>query len=750
MANSARIDELLKKFDENPKRYFAPLANEYRKAGDVDQAIALCREHLAQQPGHMSGHVVYGQALYEKGELDEARQVFETALALDPENLIALRHLGDIARDRHDLGTARMWYQRVLDSDPRNEEIVAQLATLPDGLGSPPAEGTPTGAEAPATEPAIEAAAEPTSEPAIKPAIEPAIEPLGEPALPPLDGALVGEGARPASATADESVPGALAASEAPSAAAEMRPEPLELESTAFAPAAPSASAPPATEPGPVTEPAREFDIGNFGGVEPTAVELSGAEAGSAQLSGFESHDFLAPASSAPAPDDLGLEPAEFVPPPRDTESEAAELGSRDADLISGFGDLSAVAYTEPSAATESAPSPPSGPEQPEPELLAATAASAIDARGHDAIAGDASADDAALAQAPSETPGAFVTETMAELYLQQGFRREALEVYRQLHAQNPHDGALQVRVERLEAELREAGGSDADGAPAPRETALGAPTEAGEARPAGPTARAFFSALAARRPRPGALNGVGSGGIPQAANGELPPVGLDAAPAAAVDAGELLREHSADAEGMSTAGHTAPRAGGHAPESYFQGVSEGLVDGAPDGAFPGGTPDWGAAEHAANEDVAGRGEAHAGVGEGRDRSAAGADAAHSSESLDALFGAPEVPGQDEAAASMLARLYDPAAEAAPPAGGSATRPAASELSLDQVFRETPRSHEAARRSAFSFDQFFAAPTEQEAGGQDAAGVSEADHEDENAARDIEQFHAWLEGLKKK
>ena len=38
MSYSARIDELEKKFSENARRYFAPLANEYRKAGDVEQA----------------------------------------------------------------------------------------------------------------------------------------------------------------------------------------------------------------------------------------------------------------------------------------------------------------------------------------------------------------------------------------------------------------------------------------------------------------------------------------------------------------------------------------------------------------------------------------------------------------------------------------------------------------------------------------------------------------------------------------
>ena len=110
--------------------YFAPLANELRKAGELSQAIALCREHLPKQPGHMSGYIVFGQALYESESLSEARAVFEQALALDPENLIALRHLGDIARRQGDPMAARRWYERVLDADPRNDDIAAQLATL--------------------------------------------------------------------------------------------------------------------------------------------------------------------------------------------------------------------------------------------------------------------------------------------------------------------------------------------------------------------------------------------------------------------------------------------------------------------------------------------------------------------------------------------------------------------------------------------------------------------------------------------
>jgi len=150
MSNADRIEELRTKYEENPRRYFAPLANEFRKAGDLAHAISICREHLPKQPGHMSGYIVFGQTLFEANSLEEARSVFEQALALDPENLIALKHLGDIARMNGENSVARRWYARVLDADPRNDDIASQLASL----GSPtPAVAVPAIVEVPVPEP---------------------------------------------------------------------------------------------------------------------------------------------------------------------------------------------------------------------------------------------------------------------------------------------------------------------------------------------------------------------------------------------------------------------------------------------------------------------------------------------------------------------------------------------------------------------------------------------------------------------
>src|SRR5215203_2763632 len=158
MASSARLDELKRKFEENPRRYFAPLANEHRKSGDLDQAIALCRTHLPQQPAHISGHIVLAQALFEAGSLDESREIFHTALGLDPENLIALRYLGDIARDADDVATARGWYQRVLDA-PRPTVDEAAASDGSDAALDPAAESV--AAPAPRPAPPVPAAEDP-------------------------------------------------------------------------------------------------------------------------------------------------------------------------------------------------------------------------------------------------------------------------------------------------------------------------------------------------------------------------------------------------------------------------------------------------------------------------------------------------------------------------------------------------------------------------------------------------------------
>jgi tetratricopeptide (TPR) repeat protein len=655
MAISARIEELERKFNENPRRYFAPLANEYRKAGDLTQAISICRTYVPQQPAHMSGHIVFGQALFEAGEFEEARGVFESALQLDPENLIALRHLGDIARERGDLTAARTWYRRVLDADPRNPEVVSLLSSI-DGLP--------------------DAQAHRQSSPV-----------------------------------------------EALSGWQDINPErTLELPPTLATPT-PTPPAVPETMAS-----------------APTPVLTPRIERPSAPIDGFFSAE-------------SDLEEMKAAPPP------SAEEGG----MGSGFESMEFQAPTRPDR-----PSPPPIESLPE-----------------------------------SDTPQAFVTETMAELYLQQGFRDEALGVYRQLLAQNPGDDNLRERVAQLES-----GSRSSMSAAAVSDSVIDAARERHGA-PAMRSVRAFFGGLAARRvvmhasghttgehavaeqvhseheaPEHATVEHTTAEHetvehttteyVPPAAAPELPshvepeshaepdPPPSHEPPAEPEPEHETPRAEHQDVAGYSDeafsddafganafTGGYAPRASGGilAKEDFG---SEGLVSRVTEEVDVFGLPVR--TEQSEPEPEPHRAEASP---EPEPTPVAAPAAPRNSGQTDAsvngLFSGSTVAPTDDAAASTLAGAFGGAQpEAPPPAQERAVRPAKNELSLDTVFRESSSSDGGPTRresSAFSFDQFFGNDTNTDNVSPIEGAV---ENHDESAGAETEQFSSWLSGLKKK
>lgn len=497
MASSARIDELRKKFEENPRRYFAPLANEYRKAGEIEQAIAICREYLPQQPGHMSGHIVYGQALYEARQFDEAKTVFETALALDPENLIALRHLGDIALIIGDGEAARGWYRRVLEADPRNEEIQAQLASLDkaaagagagDAASAPtPPAGTTAAATTPASAPTVVTSAvkppPPTPVTATSPTAEVRLDavPPPQPLATPV-------------AVAPPLLDVALDIPAAPAAAAAPPPADFAVEHTSMATGEPAP-----TQRLELDSPVAGATAGGAGAPPMAGFSLEGLETTS--LAGEPPS--RTPSTPGAAPLDIEMSTSvSFTPPP----APAAEPGLLDLDLGAPAGPTA--------SATTAEPTPPAQPASaPAPRLSTAIGElldlSAVPEEPATAPATPApvspSLDDIRLDVPPAREPeaapappesGPFVTETMAELYLKQGHRDEALRVYRALLEQKPGDATLRARIASLESPARE---------PAkpvvPIRPPQLPPRPAPPAPRAGPTIREVLFLVASRRP---------------------------------------------------------------------------------------------------------------------------------------------------------------------------------------------------------------------------------------------------------
>lgn len=97
MPESPRIEELRRRVQMDPASIaFAALAEEYRRAGRLEEAVATCEAGLLRHPAYLSARVTLGRALIELGRYDEARAQLEQVLRVAPENLAAIRALAEI------------------------------------------------------------------------------------------------------------------------------------------------------------------------------------------------------------------------------------------------------------------------------------------------------------------------------------------------------------------------------------------------------------------------------------------------------------------------------------------------------------------------------------------------------------------------------------------------------------------------------------------------------------------------------
>jgi tetratricopeptide (TPR) repeat protein len=107
VAESPRIEELRRRVANDPASIaFAQLAEEYRRAGDYEHAVRVCRTGLAQHPNYLSARVTLGRALLELQQFDEARTELDLVVQAAPDNLAAIRALAEIHQRRGELDEA--------------------------------------------------------------------------------------------------------------------------------------------------------------------------------------------------------------------------------------------------------------------------------------------------------------------------------------------------------------------------------------------------------------------------------------------------------------------------------------------------------------------------------------------------------------------------------------------------------------------------------------------------------------------
>ena len=452
----SETEKLERRYAENPQGLtFAPLAEVHRKNGDTARALELLRPGLTLHPDYIPASIVLGRCHLDLGELPAAEAAFKHVLDLDAENVIALKALADIAERMFRFDDAERMLTALLAVDRSNDEARDQVARV----------------AAARQQVAAGSDAEPPAAPEAAPP-----EPAAEPPV--------------AEATPPESA--AVAVSEAPlqdlapefDDAANVTSEPVFAWTTESGTA--EAEAPPPE--GIQLEQPVTFE----GEVEPIA-GLVGRE-----------EDAPEPPPSIPG-DEFLVEPSEDIVLESSGGGEFQMANAAEELLVVSAAEF-AAAPAEPETAHE--PEHELEPEfEPQSELEPEPEPESEHEPEHEPVASAPAEPPVAewtpptLEPEPQPEPEPVITESMAELLLQQGYAREALTMYRHLDARSPGDPRLQRRIGELEAATR---------APEPASAAPAAPEPAAPepARPAwsvtathGRSVKELLRAILAARP---------------------------------------------------------------------------------------------------------------------------------------------------------------------------------------------------------------------------------------------------------
>jgi competence ComEA-like helix-hairpin-helix protein len=123
--------DLEEKVKENPStRLFAPLADHYRKKGQIDKAIDTLMRGLSFHPSYTSARVLLARCYEDLGEWEKARKEWKRVLDIDNRNLVALKGMGEICRLFGEYEESRRWFRTYLEEFPDDDSVKERLIEL--------------------------------------------------------------------------------------------------------------------------------------------------------------------------------------------------------------------------------------------------------------------------------------------------------------------------------------------------------------------------------------------------------------------------------------------------------------------------------------------------------------------------------------------------------------------------------------------------------------------------------------------
>ncbi len=114
---------------------FAALADAYRRAGRLDEAVALARQGLERYPRYSTARLILAKALLDREEVGAARAELERFLEREPDHEPALRLAVECALRLADPRGALGHLRRLARLDPEDRATRGQLRALEVACG---------------------------------------------------------------------------------------------------------------------------------------------------------------------------------------------------------------------------------------------------------------------------------------------------------------------------------------------------------------------------------------------------------------------------------------------------------------------------------------------------------------------------------------------------------------------------------------------------------------------------------------
>jgi len=372
----SEIVKLTERISKDPKsKLFVPLAEEYKKTGDIEMAVYVLTEGLKNNPGYITARSFLGRLLLEKGDLAGSQQELEEVVKAIPDNLLAQRKLGDLYILQNKPSEALKHYKSALSLNSRDEEIASLISDLEAGRDVSSRVHHPQPQPSPEMPAPQEAKQQPQAAPLSAPVAAPVVR----------------------------------------------APQPEKTKATKISEVAPV----PAPQAIVETEEPEEVLF-----VEPLNNEPPVKEPHADGL------DFLTEQSPAHTPEPLKEEPQETLFASTDQGPIDQPKGDQtfpEPDVLheTMAETLQPVASEEPISA-----------EILEPEIVEAELVE------EEPVA----MPPVEVSEEASDKTDDFRTDTLAELYIAQGFFEKAIDIYEQMLADNPNSKGLQDKLERVKA----------------------------------------------------------------------------------------------------------------------------------------------------------------------------------------------------------------------------------------------------------------------------------------------------------